>query len=75
MSHLRLRDKHKLGSVPEYTNMSSKWQSAAKKGLKDNFQGDFFKDFYNSQGDYEDTASAGAKNDNEGKTTLLLNLI
>ena len=75
MSHLRLRDKHKLGSVPEYTNMSSKWQSAAKKGLKDNFQGDFFKDFYNSQGDYEDTASAGTKTDKEGTTTLLLNLI
>ena len=51
--------------------MSSKWQSAAKKGLKDNFQGDFFKDFYNSQGDYEDTDSSGAKTDKEGKTTCL----
>ena len=55
--------------------MSSKWQSAAKKGLKDNFQGDFFKDFYNSQGDYEDTDSAGAKTDKEGKTIRLSNLI
>ena len=71
MSHLRLRDKHKLGAVLENTNMSSKWKSAAKKGLKDNFQGDFFKDFYNSQGDYEDNDSAGAKIDKEGKTTCL----
>ena len=71
MSHLRLRDKHKLGTVFEYTNMSSKWKSAAKKGLKDNFQGDFFKDFYNSQGDYEDTDSSVAKTDKEGKTTQL----
>ena len=66
-----LRDKLGLSAALEYTNMSSKWQSAAKKGLKDNFQGDFFKDFYNSQGDYEDTASARAKTDNEGKTTRL----
>ena len=72
---MRLRDKHTLGEALKYTNMSSKWQSAAKKGLKDNFQGDFFKDFYNSQGDYEDTASAGAKTDNEGKTTRLSTLI
>ena len=75
MSHLRLKDKHKLGAVLEYINMSSKWQSAAKKGLKDNFQGDFFKDFYNSQGDYEDTDSAGANTDKEGKTTRLSNLL
>ncbi len=54
--------------------MSSKWKSAAKKGLKDNFQGDFFKDFYNSQGDYEDNDSSGAKIDKEGKTTRLQSL-
>ena len=72
---MRLRDKHTLGEALKYTNMSSKWQSAAKKGLKDNFQGDFFKDFYNSQGDYEDTDSAGANTDKEGKTTRLSNLL
>ena len=32
--------------------MSGKWNT-----IKDDFQGNFFKDFYNSQGDYEDAGS------------------
>ena len=35
---------------------ATKWQTVKNKSLerKDDFQGDFFKDFYNSQGDYTD---------------------
>ena len=41
--------------------MSGKWHT-----IKNDFQGNFFKDFYNSQGDYEDAGpSAQEKKENK----------
>ena len=36
-------------------NSRAKLKSCVKKVAKDDFQGDFFKDFYFAQGDYNDS--------------------
>ena len=42
--------------------MSGKWST-----IKNDFQGNFFKDFYNSQGDYEDAGSTIQKDKDKEK--------
>ena len=42
--------------------MSGKWNT-----IKNDFQGNFFKDFYNSQGDYEDAGSGPQEKEDKEK--------